>query len=56
MSKKCCKTDPPCRDCPKRKKRKHRDCTGCGLALSQADKPAELNIVCLFPASSETTH
>ncbi len=24
MAKKCCKSDPPCKDCPKRKKKKHR--------------------------------
>ena len=24
MASKCCKSDPPCRDCPKRKKKKHR--------------------------------
>ncbi len=24
MAKKCCKSDPPCKDCPKHKKKKHR--------------------------------
>jgi hypothetical protein len=24
MAGKCCKSDPPCKDCPKRKKKKHR--------------------------------
>lgn len=24
MASKCCKSDPPCKDCPKRKKKKHR--------------------------------
>ena len=24
MASKCCKSDPQCRDCPKRKKKKHR--------------------------------
>lgn len=26
MSRKCCKSDPPCKDCPKRKKKRHRAC------------------------------
>ncbi|MBL8426416.1 MAG: hypothetical protein JNM16_03030 [Dechloromonas sp.] len=31
MASKCCKSDPPCKDCPKRKKKKHRldDPFGC---------------------------
>lgn len=31
MAKKCCKSDPPCKDCPKRKKKKHRIDDGCCL-------------------------
>ena len=31
MAGKCCKSDPPCKDCPKRKKKRHRidDLFGC---------------------------
>jgi hypothetical protein len=42
MASKCCKSDPPCKDCPKRKKKKHRldDPFGCTSNDGQAIRPA----------------
>ena len=41
MAKKCCKSDPPCKDCPKRKKKKHRidDPFSCHGSDEQAIRP-----------------
>ena len=35
MAKKCCKSDPPCKDCPKRKKKKkHGHCGACDTIVA----------------------
>ena len=41
MARKCCKSDPPCKDCPKRKKKKHRvdDLFCCDGSAEQAIQP-----------------
>ena len=41
MARRCCKSDPPCKDCPKHKKKKHRmdDPFCCNDSTEQAIRP-----------------
>ena len=41
MASKCCKSKPPCKDCPKRKKQKSKIEAGC---CGQPEKTAKIEI------------